>query len=219
MVQAVATIKVVGTTPEPTPRKGAEMLRFLAVIIFALMSFSGTGAFAADAPKPAGRTYTINPGDEIEIYVWGEDRLQRVVRILPDGSFAFPLVGRIIAAGKTPTAIETEISQGLKAQYRGEVPQVTVSVKAPSGMTFSIIGKVKGPGTFTPGRYLNILEALSLSGGADEYANLDNVTIIRKTAAGIQVMKVKLSAVFKGSATITAESLPQIETGDTVIVP
>jgi polysaccharide biosynthesis/export protein len=219
MVQAVATIKVVGTTPKPAPRKGAEMLRFLAVIIFAFMSFSGTMAFAADAPKAAGRTYTINPGDEIEIYVWGEERLQRMVRILPDGSFAFPLVGRIIAAGKTPTAIETEISQGLKTQYRGEVPQVTVSVKAPSGMTFSIIGKVKGPGTFTPGRYLNILEALSLSGGADEFANLDNVTIIRKAATGLQIIKVRLSAVLKGSATITAESLPLIETGDTVIVP
>jgi polysaccharide biosynthesis/export protein len=219
MVQAVATIKMVGTTSKPTPRKGAEMLRFLAVIIFAFMSFSGTMASAADAPKSAGRTYTINPGDEIEIYVWGEERLQRVVRILPDGSFAFPLVGRIVAAGKTPMAIETEISQGLKTQYRGEVPQVTVSVRSPSGMTFSIIGKVKGPGTFTPGRYLNILEALSLSGGADEFANLDNVTIIRKTATGIQIMKVRLSAVFKGSASITAESLPQIETGDTVIVP
>jgi polysaccharide biosynthesis/export protein len=210
MVQAIATIKVVGTTPEPTSRKGAEMLRFLAVIIFAFMSFSGTAAFAADAPKATGRTYTINPGDEIEIYVWGEERLQRVVRILPDGSFAFPLVGRVIAAGKTPTAIETEISQGLKTQYRGEVPQVTVSVKSPSGMTFSIIGKVKGPGTFTPGRYLNILEALTLSGGPDEFAALDNVTIIRKTATGIQIIKVRLSQVLKGSPSIT---------GDTVIVP
>jgi polysaccharide biosynthesis/export protein len=219
MVQAIVTIKVVGTTPEPTLRKGAEMLRFLAVIIFALMSLCGTAAVAADVAKATGRTYTINPGDEIEIYVWGEDRLQRVVRILPDGSFAFPLVGRVVAAGKTPTAIETEISQGLKTQYRGEVPQVTVSVKSPSGMTFSIIGKVKGPGTFTPGRYLNILEALTLSGGPDEFANLDNVTIIRKTATGVQIMKVRLSAVLKGSPSITAESLPQIETGDTVIVP
>ena len=219
MVQAVVTIKVAGTTPGPTSRKGAEMLRFLAVIIFATLSFYGTVAFAADAPKVTGRTYTINPGDEIEIYVWGEERLQRVVRVLPDGSFAFPLVGRVIAAGKTPTAIETEISQGLKTQYRGEVPQVTVSVKSPSGMTFSIIGKVKGPGTFTPGRYLNILEALTLSGGPDEFANLDNVTIIRKTAAGIQIIKVRLSQVLKGSPSITAESLPQIETGDTVIVP
>ena len=195
------------------------MLRFLAITLFATTTLGSGVAQAADPPKSASRPYTINPGDEIEIYVWGEERLQRVVRILPDGSFAFPLVGRVIAAGKLPGQIETEISQGLKTQYRGEVPQVTVSVKSPSGMTFSILGRVKGPGTFTPGRYINIIEALSLSGGPDEFANLDNVTLIRKTATGVTVMKLRLSAVFKGARDLTAESLPQIESGDTVIVP
>lgn len=199
------------------------MLRFLAVGTLVL-TIAGNSlligeAAAAEPAKPLNRPYTINPGDEIEIYVWGEERLQRMVRILPDGSFAFPLVGRVMAAGKLPSQIETEISQGLKTQYRGEVPQVTVSVKAPSGMTFSIVGRVKGPGNFTPGRYLNILEALSLSGGPDEFANLDNVTIIRKTPTGLSVMKVRLSAAFKGARDLTAASLPQIESGDTVIVP
>ena len=195
------------------------MLKILTITILAFCVLFSGNATAADAPKSASRPYTINPGDEIEIYVWGEERLQRIVRILPDGSFSFPLVGRIAAAGKLPSQIESEISEGLKTQYRGAVPQVTVSVKSPSGMTFSIVGRVKGPGTFTPGRYLNIIEALSLSGGPDEFANLDNVTIIRKTATGITIMKVRLSAAFKGARDLTAQSLPQIETGDTVIVP
>ncbi len=195
------------------------MLRFLVVTMSIALGLATSAVSAADAPKAINRPYTINPGDEIEIYVWGEERLQRQVRILPDGSFAFPLVGRVIAAGKSPSAIETEISQGLKTQYRGEVPQVTVSVKAPSGMTFSMVGRVRSPGNFTPGRYLNIMEAIALSGGPDEFANLDNVTIIRKTATGITLIKLRLSAAFKGSPNITAEMLPQIETGDTVIVP
>ena len=195
------------------------MLRFLTIIFFGLTALASGAAVAAEAPKATLRSYAINPGDEIEIYVWGEERLQRVVRILPDGSFSFPLVGRIVAAGKLPGAIETEISQGLKTQYRGEVPQVTVSVKSPSGLTFSVLGRVRSPGTFTPGRYINIIEALSLSGGPDEFANLDNVTIIRKTGTGINVMKVRLSAAFKGARDLTVESLPQIEGGDTVIVP
>lgn len=195
------------------------MRSFLAFIMLVFAGVAPNVAYAADAPKPVNRAYTINPGDEIEIYVWGEERLQRMVRVLPDGSFAFPLVGRVIAAGKLPTAIESEISQGLKSQYRGEVPQVTVSVKAPSGFTFSVAGRVKGPGTFTPGRYLNILEALILSGGPDEFANLDNITLIRKTPTGLSVTKLRLAAAFKGSRDITADSLPQIESGDTVIVP
>ena len=219
MVQAVATIKVISTTPKPTPRKGAEMLRFLAIIMIAFTGVATGAAQAADAPKPVNRPYTINPGDEIEVYVWGEERLQRSVRILPDGSFAFPLVGRVMATGKLPTQIEAEISQGLKTQYRGDVPQVTVSVRSPSGFSFSLVGRVRGPGNFTPGRYLNVMEAIALSGGPDEFANLDNVTIIRKTATGITLFKVKLAAAFKGARDLTAESLPQIESGDTVIVP
>ena len=195
------------------------MLKFLATTLFAMTTMGTAAAQMAETSKSAARPYTINPGDEIEVYVWGEERLQRVVRVLPDGSFAFPLVGRVIAAGKLPGQVETEISQGLKTQYRGEVPQVTVSVKSPSGMTFSILGRVKSPGTFTPGRYINIVEALSLSGGPDEFANLDNVTLIRKNGAGITVSKLRLSAVFKGSRDLTAQSLPQIESGDTVIVP
>ena len=194
------------------------MLRFFTVCLFVMLVSVSSVARAADT-KSLSRPYTINPGDEVEIYVWGEERLQRVVHILPDGSFAFPLVGRIIAAGKLPSAIETEISQGLKTQYRGEVPQVTVSVKSTAGMTFSVLGRVRSPGTFTPGRYVNIIEALSLSGGPAEFANLDNVTIIRKTGNGITVMKVRLSAAFKGARDLTAESLPQIEGGDTVIIP
>lgn len=195
------------------------MLRFLAIIMFAFANVMATAAFAADTPKPVNRPYTINPGDEIEIYVWGEERLQRVVRILPDGSFAFPLVGRVQAAGKLPSQIEGEISQGLKTQYRGDVPQVTVSVRTPSGFSFSIVGRVRGPGNFTPGRYLNVMEAIALSGGPDEFANLDNVTIIRKTPAGITLLKLKLAAAFKGARDLSAASLPQIESGDTVIVP
>jgi polysaccharide biosynthesis/export protein len=205
MMQGVATIKVQSTTSKTPPRKGAEMLRVLCIVMFAVVGFAPSVVRAADAPKPVNRAYTINPGDEIEIYVWGEERLQRMVRVLPDGSFAFPLVGRVIAAGKLPTAIETEISQGLKSQYRGEVPQVTVLVK--------------GPGNFTPGRYLNILEAITLSGGPDEFANVDNITIIRKTATGVTLIKVRLGAILKGPREISADALPQIESGDTVIVP
>lgn len=174
---------------------------------------------AAAAPK---RLYTINPGDEVEIYVWGEERLQRTVRILPDGSFSFPLVGRIDAAGKSTTEIEQLITKGLSTEYRGQVPQVTVSVKAPAGLTFSVMGRVKSPGTFTPGRYVNLLEALGSAGGADEFANLDNISIVRTTPTGLVVIRAKMAGLFKNGPSardVAAGGIPQIESGDTVIVP
>lgn len=168
------------------------------------------------------RVYTVNPGDEIEVYVWGEERLQRTIRVLPDGSFSFPLVGKVVASGKSPTQIEALITKGLEGQYRGQVPQVTVSVRNPSGLQFSVAGRVRNSGTFSPGRYVNLLEALSFAGGPAEFANLDNISIIRKTDAGLVTIRARLSAAFKGGVAardVNANAIPQIESGDTVIVP
>ena len=152
--------------------------------------------------------------------VWGEDRLQRTVRVLPDGTFAFPLVGQVSAAGLLPADLEKIISAGLRSQYRGEVPQVTVSVKTPSGYQFSVIGKVRSPGTFTPGRYVNALEALSIAGGPSEFAQTANVRIIRKSGQQLVSMRVRLSDALKGNlSNIGPEDIPFIQSGDTLVVP
>ncbi len=166
--------------------------------------------------------YTINPGDELEIFVWGEERLQRVLRVLPDGTFSFPLVGKVVAVDRLPSAIEADLMRGLAGQYRGTPPQVTVSVRNPSGLQFSVIGKVRNPGTFTPGRYVNALEALSFAGGPNEFAQLSNVVIIRKERAGLVSYKVRLNNIFEGkpsASVLSAQSIPQLRGGDTVVVP
>lgn len=177
---------------------------------------------AAAPPAQQLKAYRINPGDELEVYVWGEERLQRTIRVLPDGTFSFPLVGRIDALNKLPTDLEQVISKGLEAQYRGQVPQVTVSVRSPSGMQVSVIGKVRSPGSFTPGKYINVLEAIGIAGGPTEFADVSNVTILRKQGDHLVPMKVRLSGALRGSpssADLAADGLPQLQSGDTVIVP
>lgn len=181
---------------------------------------SPTTTSSAEPSRPL-TPYRINPGDELEVFVWGEERLQRVVRVLPDGTFSFPLVGRIEALNKLPTELETVISKGLETQYRGAVPQVTVSVRAPTGLSFTVMGKVRGPGTFTPGRYLNILEALTMAGGTTEFAQVSSIMILRKDGEGLKTIKVRLNEALKGQPTASDLSggLAQIQGGDTVIVP
>lgn len=184
-------------------------------------------AAAPVAPAPLtvpirASAYRINAGDELEIYVWGEERLQRKVKVLPDGTIAFPLVGRIVAQGYLPSEVESLLTTGLRDQYRGQVPQVTVSVIQPAGLQFSVMGRVRSPGTFTPGRYVNVLEALSMAGGPSEFANLDNVVIIRKAGEDLRTVRVRLAPLFKMGADandIARANILRIETGDTVIVP
>lgn len=198
----------------------ALLLKIFAAV--AMVMGLQSAAFAQETSQQVLRPYTINPGDEIEVYVWGEERLQRVIRILPDGTFSFPLVGKVDAVGQLPSQIEAVITKGLASQYRGQVPQVTVSVRNPSGLQFTVAGRVKSPGTFSPGRYVNLLEAISFAGGPDEFAGLDSVSIIRKSGTGLITIRARVAAAFKGGAAardLNANSIPQIESGDTVIVP
>lgn len=199
-------------------------MALLLTIILAASAASAADQVASSQPaaQQVLRPYTINPGDDIEVYVWGEERLQRTIRILPDGTFSFPLVGKVYALGQLPTQIEEVITKGLASQYRGQVPQVTVSVRSPSGFQFTVAGKVKSPGTFSPGRYVNLLEALSYAGGPDEFAGLDSVTIIRKSGSSLVTVRARIAAAYKGGSAareLTASAIPQIESGDTVIVP
>jgi polysaccharide export outer membrane protein len=164
--------------------------------------------------------YRINAGDELEILVWGDERLQRTVLVLPDGTFAFPLVGQVNAAGHLPSEIERVITVGLQPQYKGPVPQVTVSVKRASGYQFSVVGKVHNPGTFTPGRYVNALEALAIAGGPAEFANTSGAKIIRKAGNQLFVLPVRLQDALRGDMSrLGPNEIPRIESGDTLVVP
>ena len=180
---------------------------------------SAQGAAQAGA---RARPYRINPGDELEVYVWGEERLQRVIRVLPDGTMAMPLVGQLNAQGLLPEQLQEAISKRLAGQYRGAVPQVTVSVRSPSGLQFSVVGKVRSPGSFTPGRYVNLLEALSLAGGPAEFANLDNISIVRKNGNSITSIRARLAGVLRNGVPSDGAGdrlIPRIESGDTIVVP
>lgn len=189
-----------------------------------IQSFLLQPAFAQTRPGPVvtipGPAYRINPGDEILVSVWGDERLNRAVRVLPDGTFAFPLVGQVVAAGQLPSDLERIIRAALQPQYRGAVPQVTVSVTNPSGYTFSVIGKVKSPGTFTPGRYVNALEALIIAGGPTEFASVGSAVILRKYGQQIQSIRIRLNDAIRGDARrLTESDIPFIQSGDTLVVP
>jgi polysaccharide export outer membrane protein len=192
------------------------VLLFQSVLLQPLFAQARPPAAAA-APGPA---YRINPGDELEIMVWGDTRLERVVRVLPDGSFAFPLAGQIVAAGMLPSDLERVLRAALQPQYRGAVPQITVSVKNPAGYQFSVVGKVGSPGTFTPGRYVNALEAISMAGGPTQFANVNSISLIRKSGAQIHTIRVRLGDALRGDTSrLNGSDIPFIQSGDTLVVP
>ena len=180
-----------------------------AIVMFLLASYP---ALAADPPPAAG--YRLQPGDVLQVVVWKETDLQSEALIRPDGGISFPLAGDIQAAGLTTAELRTE----LETRVRKLIPDavVTVSVKAPNGNRVFVIGKVNRPGDFPLLRPTDVMQALSLAGGATPYASTNNIRVLHREGLHQTSIRFRYSDVAHGR---NLEQNVLLQSGDTVIVP
>lgn len=148
------------------------------IVVWFGMTTVAWGQNPIGAGPPPGGDYEIGPEDVLEISVWKEKDLQKEVIVRPDGWLSFPLVGDIQAQHKTSKQIEEEIRERLR-KYIPD-PVVTVSVKKIAGYKIFVIGKVNKQGEFVVGRYVDVIQALSLAGGLTPFADESGIRIIRK---------------------------------------
>lgn len=168
----------------------------------------------AQAGSSADAGYQIGPEDTLEISVWREEGLQREVIVRPDGMVSFPLAGDVMAAGKTAEQVAKEIKKRL-AKYMPD-PVVSVSVNKVAGYKIYVLGEVAKPGEFTVGRYVDVMQALTLAGGLTPYASENGIKILRRENGKEVVLPFRYSAARDG------DSLGQnimLRSGDVVVVP
>ncbi len=150
----------------------------------------------------------------LQISVWKEEGLEREVIVRPDGGVSFPLAGNVTVAGKTPAEVEGEIAKRLQRFIPDAV--VTVSVVKLQGMRLYVTGQVRNPGQFTVGRYVDVLQAITLAGGLTPFAKDGDIKIIRREDGREVVHKFNFGEVRRG------ENLQQnimLRTDDVVVVP
>lgn len=180
----------------------------LAVMATPVAAQSSKGAL-----KPP-EEYRIGPEDMLEISVWKEEDLQREVLVRPDGKISFPLAGDIKAAGRTPEEVQQLISQKIQ-RYIPE-PVVTVTVKEIGGNKIYVIGQVQEPGAYVVGRYMDVMQALTMAGGLTEFAKEGDIRVLRREGGKEVVMPFEYDDVKKGRK---LEQNIILKGGDTVVVP
>ncbi len=158
--------------------------------------------------------YLLNPGDSLEISVWGDEALNREAVVLPDGNITFPLAGRLKVQNLTSTEVEQLLAERLE-KYVPD-PVVTVTVTAPSGFRIYLIGKVKTPGAYMMSGPMNVMQALSLGGGLDKFADAGQILIIRQTKGNDLPFKFNYNEVASGK---NLEANIVLQAGDIVVVP
>jgi polysaccharide export outer membrane protein len=172
------------------------------------------GAQEAPNTRTAVPDYEISPEDVLGISVWKEDGLTKEVLVRPDGGISFPLAGDLQAAGKTAQEIELEITRRLM-KYMAQ-PVVSVTVLKVVGNKIYVMGKVNKPGEYLAGRYLNVLQALSLAGGLTPFAAENDIKVLRKQGGRDLVFPFNYSEIRKGN---NLEQNITLKGGDVVVVP
>ncbi len=134
---------------------------------------------AADASgKAHDDTFVIGNDDVLAISVWNEKEISRSVPVRSDGRISLPLVGEVMAAGRTPLQLEGEISTKLKS-FISE-PEVTVIVQQINSQKFNILGMVNKPGSYVISNSATVLDAIALAGGFRDFAKQKNVYVLRQ---------------------------------------
>lgn len=158
--------------------------------------------------------YQIGPEDLLEISVWKEEGLKKEVLVRPDGGLSFPLIGEVQAAGKTAGQLKKEIAQRLEKFIPD--PVVSIALLKVIGNKIYVIGKVNKPGEFPAGRYVSVLQALSMAGGLTPFSAENGIKVMRKEGGKDIVFPFRYSDVKNGE---NLEQNIQLKGGDVVVVP
>jgi polysaccharide export outer membrane protein len=170
-----------------------------------------TGTASAESPKTA---YIIGPGDVLDISVWKNEALTKLVTVLPDGRISFPLIGQMMAGNKTVAQLQQELEKKLTRF----VPDVTLSLlvaQVNSAMIY-VIGRVNNPGRFVVNSNVNVLQALSMAGGLNPFAKRGSIKIFREGQMKTHIYDFDYDEVSKGR---NLEQNVMLQRGDVIVVP
>lgn len=143
------------------------------LLLLSLLLASPPGRATAATPQatptpvakgtPAGTDYEIGAQDILRVTVYGHEDLTQSVLVQPDGTFIFPLIGRVKASEMTPASLERKIAI-LLAQGFIRNPQVTVVVQEYRSKSVFVVGEVARPGTYPLSGSMSLVEVLGKAG-------------------------------------------------------
>ena len=159
--------------------------------------------------------YRIGPSDLLEIVTWRENELTRKdVLVRPDGRISLPLTDDIMAAGLTLMQLKYRITKALSHYL--EAPQVYVVLTNPRHWEISVLGNVKKEGSFQMLKPTDVMQALAMAGGFNEWADKDEVFILRGIGPRQQRFLFEYSEVINGEK---REQNIILKPGDIIVVP
>ena len=168
---------------------------------------------SADGAYSGASDYRIGAQDLLNISVFGVEELNKDVRVNSNGQVSLPLVGTVMAGGRTIPELESDLAKKYAAGYL-QNPQVTVFVKEFTSQRVTLEGAVAKPGIYPITGRTTLLQAIALAGGVDDKtADLGGIVLMRHVNGKRMAAAYDLRQVRRG---ITED--PQIYGDDIIVV-
>ena len=124
--------------------------------------------------------YRIGAQDLLQISVFGVKDLDKDVRVNSNGQISLPLIGGVMAGGKTIPELEADLARKYADGFL-QNPQVSVFVKEFTSQRVTLEGAVAKPGIYPITGRTTLLQAIALAGGIDDKtADLGGIVLMRQ---------------------------------------
>lgn len=203
---------------------GSIIQNAIAILLGAILCLSTSCAPVSkealdEATKPVSKEFLLGPEDVLEITVWRNQDLSRIVVIRPDGKISLPLIGDVQASGLSAAQVAAKIAARL-TEFK-ENPNVSVSVKEVNSYFIYVLGEVLKPGKYPIKSYATVLQGVSLAGGFTNFASKSKMAVLRTVTSGDGNQRqiripVPYNELISGTGAIENFIL---KSGDTVVVP
>lgn len=162
-----------------------------------------------DAPVPAN--YTLGPGDEIDLKIWGAVDIGLRLPVDRQGQIVVPKVGPVTVTGVRASELDTYLKKQIGRVYSNFELSATVG-KLRSIQIF-VVGQARNPGAYTVSSLSTLVSAIFESGGPAATGSMRRIDLMRsgQKVASIDMYKFIQS----GDAAADTRLLP----GDVIVVP
>src|SRR5467141_1559470 len=202
---------------EAVMRRRARQLIFAVIALSITAAAPDFGEAFRDQPSSNGAAqgnYQIGADDVLDIVVWNNTDMSRIVPVRPDGMISLPLLNDVQAAGLTAMQVRDILVSRL-AEFM-ETPEVSVIVKEVKSAKVTVIGQVKTPGRYDIKGRSTVMDILALAGPFTDFASLGRIFVLRPSGSTTK----RLS--FDYNEAVSRRGKQEnfvLEPGDIIVVP
>lgn len=178
---------------------------------------------AQDAPSSTDAftdEYRIGVDDVLQVTVWRNPELGATVPVRPDGRISVPLLGDVVAGGRTPEEVAREIEERLGRYVRDtKVAVILTELRSHEYLSrVRVTGAVQQPVSVPYRQGMTVLDAVLEAGGTTEFAAADRTRLFRRGKSGgdTRTIEVRLGRILRSG---DLETNIAVMPGDVITVP